>query len=579
MADPSPSALPPVVIYHAETGHTFQLAVEGTDGSVGTLSAALEPATGIPYAHQILLLDGEKLAEDRSIGEYGLPARDRPIFLFSRRSLSRNASPPERQAVPPFELEVPTELAPAQLPRPPLEADMPPLVQALLDYERRFCLHLLQARTVSEVGGARLAASSQCMHELVVQGAAQRAAAANLRSFAQQLADRYAEFEAACAQVVPQEAALVLSFEEDVGALRAVEIDEAVCALEGWAHATLLEACGEEKLRQWLRDCQQTTSSLVAKQAQFQVEWHELQAGVHAAEVNGSRASQPPAEVDARLRAAASVRAQQEELVASLAADCHEVRLLVDAQLTAPSQATQLEACASLDSKNSCHTSDKLPRLRQLDDELRVAQDAAAAAKHEASLQLYHRLRAISQLQSGIAELRNKLHLYQSLLGRVHTYCSQLQLMRRLPTTYHACLEEVLTRQRVQEATASQIRSTAEAVAASREVEAARRDGFMREHGALLPRGLPTLSAILQARPPYVEISASASDARLMELSTAIERTSGSRLSLGRLSAVGGGGGGGGGSAATRRTRAATTAAPRPCTTRRCSWWRGSRRL
>ena len=43
---------------------------------------------------------------------------------------------------------------------------------------------LAQARAISEVGGARLAASSQCIHEVAVQGAAQRAAVANLRSFA-----------------------------------------------------------------------------------------------------------------------------------------------------------------------------------------------------------------------------------------------------------------------------------------------------------------------------------------------------------------------------------------------------------
>jgi hypothetical protein len=55
----------------------------------------------------------------------------------------------------------------------------------------------------------------------------------------------------------------------------------------------------------------------------------------------------------------------------------------------------------------------------------------------------------------------------------------------------------------------------------------------MREHGVLLPRGLPALSALLQARPPYVEFSTSVSDARLMEFSTAIERTSSTRAALG----------------------------------------------
>ena len=476
---------PPIVIHHAETGRSFHLAVEASNSSVSTLSTALEPATGIPYAHQILLLDGMKLEEQRSLSEYGLPAHGRPIFLFSRRSLSRNAPPPERQAVPPLELEVPTELTPEQQPRPAALA-VPPLVGALVDYERHFCLHLLQARTISEVGGARLAASSQCLHELTVQGAAQRVAAANLHSFAQQLADRYVDFEQQCASLVPQQAALVASFEDDVAALRSIEVDEAVCRLEGWSHATLLDACGEERLRAWLRECIQTTEHLVAKHAQFAQAYAELQEGVAALQVGVMRSYSSSShaelqvgvaelqvcvaaadelshgavsreEADARLQAAALVRQQQDEIVARLANDVHEVRELVDAQLEAPSSEGALAACGALDLKNGVHAAELLPQLRELDAQLRGAQDVLSAAKHEASVQLYTRLRVISQLQSSIAELRNRLQLYGTLLARVRMYCEQLHLMRRLPSTYLACLEEVITRQRVQEATNAQV--------------------------------------------------------------------------------------------------------------------------
>jgi len=469
---------PPIVIHHAETGRSFQLAVEASNSSVSTLSTALEPATGIPYAHQILLLDGMKLEEQRSLSEYGLPAHGRPIFLFSRRSLSRNAPPPERQPVPPLELEVPTELTPEQQPRPAALV-VPPLVGALVDYERHFCLHLLQARTISEVGGARLAASSQCLHELTVQGDAQRVAAANLHSFAQQLADRYVDFKQQCASLVPQQAALVASFEADVAALRSIEVDEAVCRLEGWSHATLLDACGEERLRAWLRECNQTTDHLVAKHAQFAQAYAELEEGVaalqegvmrrsssssHAELQVGVAAADEPShgavsreEADARLQAAALVRQQQDEIVARLASDVHEVRVLVDAQLEAPSREEALAACGALDLKNGIHAAELLPRLRELDAQLRDAQDVLSAAKHEASVQLYTRLRVISQLQSSIAELRNRLQLYGTLLARVRMYCEQLHLMRRLPSTYLACLEEVITRQRVQEATNAQV--------------------------------------------------------------------------------------------------------------------------
>ena len=62
-------------------------------------------------------------------------------------------------------------------------------------------------------------------------------------------------------------------------------------------------------------------------------------------------------------------------------------------------------------------------------------------------------------------------------------------------------------------------------VLATREGEVARRDAFMRTHGALLPRGLPALSGLLAERPLFVEVSANTQqDARLLELSTALGR-------------------------------------------------------
>ena len=62
----------------------------------------------------------------------------------------------------------------------------------------------------------------------------------------------------------------------------------------------------------------------------------------------------------------------------------------------------------------------------------------------------------------------------------------------------------------------------AETLAAAREAEVGRRDAFTREHGAFLPRGLPALSTLLQARPPYFEVSSNSSDSQLLALSSAL---------------------------------------------------------
>ena len=514
-----------ILIQHAESGASLQLQLP-PDASVGALSAALIPF--VPAAQQILLLDGLKLEDERALGEYGLPVpdpRERPIFLFSRRSLSQSAPLPEKQPLAPLALETPTELATP--PRPGAEAASP-LVRALLDYERHFCLHHTQARHIAATGRRRLDASERCLAELLVQGAAERVAVANLRDFAAQLTQRYTEFQARYAEIVPQQAELVRTFEGDVQALRDVALDPAVAALEGWPEgATLLDACGERGLRAWLADCQHNTDHLMSKAAQFAQDWGDLQAGVQAAE-DQPIAGAPP-EVSTRLSSAAELLTQQATIADGLEADERDVRNLVDAQLkpdlgASLDSARLLEECGSLESKNNTHSTSLVPQLVSLDDELRSVQEAAADAKHAGTLRLFHRLRAIALLQTQIVELRNKLVVYASLLNRVHAYCAQLSLMQRLPTTYDACIDEILRRHRTADHALSQMRAAAESLAATREEEVTKRDGFMRTHGALLPRGLPALLTLMKEAPILVEVSANAaSDTRLADLANALD--------------------------------------------------------
>ena len=246
------------------------------------------------------------------------------------------------------------------------------------------------------------------------------------------------------------------------------------------------------------------------------------------------------------LRAAQSLLVQQASVLEQIAADCDAVKRLADDQLvgvTPPpgeaavegmagslqrgSSAKLLEKCGELEGTHDRHLQALLPSLRSLDVELRGVQDGEIAAKGALSVRLFHRLRSISQLQSQIAELRNKLHLYASLLERVHMYCSQLLLMRRLPATYHACLAEVARRRQFGQLYARRGHDAAESLASLREEEVGRRDDFMREHGALLPRGMPQLSLLLGERPPYFEIGTNSSESQLISLSHALSLEAG----------------------------------------------------
>ena len=348
---------------------------------------------------------------------------------------------------------------------------------------------------------------------------------------------RYTAFQARYAEVVPRQAALARSFDCDLEVLRAIRVQPAVCALEGLSEASLLDCCGQERLTSWLQECQSNTDHLMAKAAQFALQWDDLQAGVRAEEM--APAEGPASSAEPRISAAQALTAQQQSVLDQLAADRDAVKRLVDEQLEpAPaegmsgsvrrgSSAKLMEEIGTLESTHDRHLQALLPQLRSLDRELRHVQEEVLAAKGALSVRRFHRLRSISQLQSQIAELRNKLHLYSSLLERVNMYCTQLLLMRRLPATYHACLAEVVRRRQFGQDYARQAHAAAETLANAREEEVGRRDAFMREHGALLPRGMPHLSQLLGARPPFFEISSNSSDSQLMALSQALTLESG----------------------------------------------------
>ena len=241
----------PVLVQQAETGHSKLLPM-AEHHSVHALKEAVHEATGVPSTYQILLLDGDKLEDAQTLAEYMLPnlhAEARPVFLFDRRALSRSATPPEGTGHAAHDLQVPEVLANDELPRrPELESIASPLVRALLDYERRFRLHLLQATALCEGGKGRLDAAHSLLAEQGVQAAALTAAVANLRGFAQQLSEKYASFQSRYAEVVPRQAALARSFGTDLEVLRAIRVQPAVCQLEGLREASLLDCCGQERL-------------------------------------------------------------------------------------------------------------------------------------------------------------------------------------------------------------------------------------------------------------------------------------------------------------------------------------------
>ncbi|KAG8466829.1 hypothetical protein KFE25_008208 [Diacronema lutheri] len=306
--------LPPLVVHQAETGLTYLLTPESST-SVEAVKYALAPASGVALEHQILLYDGEKLDDSRPLADYGLPHEGNAIFMFNRAMLARDAQPPS--AVQPNPAELRLEAAP-ELPAAQLRKGASPLVSALLDYRTQFHAHLCAARAHRDFGEARLADVARHLSLARVQHAALRAALANLRAFASQLAERYARFKERFHEELQHKQSLVDSFEADIGRLRAIRLHPVLSLIEGFGTGcggstscrghdggsadaadaagasappeTLLDCCGEGRLRTWLHECEQHADTLVSRAAELATTHGELR---HAVDLQEKAAALP----------------------------------------------------------------------------------------------------------------------------------------------------------------------------------------------------------------------------------------------------------------------------------------------
>ena len=495
-----------VLILHGEdTSYSVVLAA---DASIGSLQSVLDPATAVPTVHRSccsrLHWRGQGARRVRAAGGGRAVAAG---VLFSRRSLSRGAT--SRSASCCCSNSRSSELRQHTSRRGPRAWRRCRRWRALLDYGG---ICSTTARHVIDTGAQRLRVSHACVDELPA-GRGRARGGGQLARLAQRLSHKYGS-----SSKERDRRELARTFETDLAAPAASPSTSRPSA-RGWAPRRL-DSC---KRAVAVAARRQLYSSPDVEAAQFALAWatsrrpsRRRRTPTPSARRPSSRrasARRPSGRRGGRDRggarlgqgrggARALARADDADGATDGAADAEGSASVGGGQrpsLSAARGSARRSRGCGAGGEERAHVDEALPELLTIDGELRAVQEAASLAKHGASVALYRRLRSVSAIQSQIAELRNKLHLYTSLLNRVDMYCAQLRLMRRLPETYHACIDEVVRRQRAAEETRRHIAGAAEAAAAMREVEAS---GATRSCAttARLPRGLPALSRLLQGR-------------------------------------------------------------------------------
>jgi len=114
----------------------------------------------------------------------------------------------------------------------------------------------------------------------------------------------------------------------------------------------------------------------------------------------------------------------------------------------AVSQSTNaLNACGDLEGRRLHHETSELPMLSKNDKKLLQLQQQVAGVHNKLSLLLVERLRVVSELQSQIRYLGNRLAMLKENAVAQEVAVSELLHVRCMPSAYAACVEEVKMRQ------------------------------------------------------------------------------------------------------------------------------------
>ena len=531
----------------AHDGRTFELRV-GPETGVAAVREALAGLAGVPEGQQLLLCGGARLEGGR-LGQHGLPAEDRDVFLFNRELLRADAAPAELEALP--------FLSPGTAAGDgegeggigegsgsfvesvhPLDESPSPLLRALPMYRREFAKHRRAARQGMRRAREGFAECQRLLAEMEVQALAIDAARENVDVHYAHIARAQESFLAGFEAAGSRYGALLDGFEGELEQMGRIPLQrsapptgaEAPAGPSGGVSAggrlrqhgfrTLADLVPVDKLRAWAAHCRTARGQFGSRVQELTGQVPGLQKDVEALFM--TLPSVDLKELGLQIDGGERQVAELASIVECLEKDTTTVERLVEeasahlAQTAAPpggvagslsqSRLQPLDAIAALEPMNDLHAGTHLPRSQELVAGVERLAAHCLKCKNAMNRSVHSQIKRIAALQSSIRDTRNKILAFQEVGRSQEKAFRELELARRVPLAFQACLAEVLRRQAFEKIFAAQAYGLAESMAATSAAEMAKRQVFLQHYEQLLPRTL--LEALgLAGLPPSCEVS------------------------------------------------------------------------
>ncbi|KAL3687625.1 hypothetical protein R1sor_013934 [Riccia sorocarpa] len=512
-----------IEIHVAENGKSYELECQPST-TIQDLQSILPQISGIPMQDQMLITaQDNRLETHRTLQSYGLPSKNKLVFLFNRCRLALNSPypPPEDYEVINVEVPPPPSVAGSH----PLDEASDPALKALPSYERQFRYHYEKGLAIINASQTKFDACRRLLREQEMQDKAMETARGNMDHFYKIIKQSYSEFTKNYNRQYKQHSELLSNVDRDLERLRNCKLHPGLCTPQ---FKTLLDCVKEARVRKWAEDCANSFRQLNAKVADLKENYTRLDNNVQT--LFSAKPIVNVRKLAETIEAHNQFIEEQASIIQSLSKDVNTVKKLVD-DCVSSQHSTQRngplrphDAVSALGPMYDVHDKMHLPRMEECDRELGKLLKYCQDRKTAMTRSVHSRLQSVASLQSGLKDLRNQLAVFKEAMNRQAEYFTELRIVRRMGSAYKACLAEVVRRKAWMKLFMGQAGQLAERMARKREDEMARRDDFLKEHLLYFSREVLELLGLYE-NPSICVVNIPPFDTSLLDLDiTDVER-------------------------------------------------------
>ncbi|KAJ1703562.1 hypothetical protein LUZ63_003341 [Rhynchospora breviuscula] len=516
-ANPGVSLGRKLLVHVAENGHSFEFECDGST-TVEAIGLSIQSLTGISLTDELFLHGHNSLDLGQPLSAYKLPQDGSEVFLYNKSRLHADSPLPGPEII---DIPVNPVLPPATV-TPPLESgSSDPALKALVSYEHKFRYHFQVANSIYGCTKVKFEVCKRLVRETQVQERALETARGTLEFTFRKLHFRYNEFMKGFSRQHKAHTELLANFERDLERLRRVKLP---ANLQREGRRCLVDLVKENELRKWAEACAVSHRQFEAKVLQLKLNFGELKRKVEnlfeAMSANSAK------DLDVSVKEHQRLVNEQRSIMQVLSKDVDTAKKRVD-DCSSPNLSASLrphDAVSAVGRIYEEHEKTHLPNMYSFDEAVSSLLEKCKANKNRMNHLVHVSMQRVKLAQFSIKDTMNELHAFQEVMGHQDRDFENLKLVSGIGHAYRASLAEVVRRRSNFKLYMGLAGQLAERLAAERETEINKREGFLRSWGRYVPHDMMAQMGLFDT-PSQCNINISPFDGDLLKIDlTDVER-------------------------------------------------------